>query len=61
MFKTAERTLNTMCKIKNFLYGGTKRLSTRIKSFMLTKIETHPFARPQKGCVYSDKKLLHAK
>ena len=34
MFNMAERTLKMMCKIRNFLYGGTKRRSTWINSFM---------------------------
>ena len=38
MFRNADKRLNTTCKIRYFLYGGTKRRSTWINSFMSTKL-----------------------
>ena len=53
MFRIADRTLKIMCRIKNFLYGGTKRRSTWMKSFMSNKIEKASFLHEmQKGCFY---------
>lgn len=38
MFNMADKILNTTCKIRYFLYGGTKRRSTWINSFMSSEL-----------------------
>ena len=51
MFRMADKRLNTMCRIKCFLYGGTKRRSTWINSFMLNGLinEAKLLKRIEKG------------